>query len=89
MLVSGYRVFIDLTSGGIQIVQYRGSPDIAKKFRRDNIVCVQYPMQLEGKLIFPEVAKKFLPGKGQYALRPAADRVLADQDEILKYTFLF
>ena len=64
-------------------------PNTGKRFRRDNIVGVSYRMQLEGKFILPEVAKKFLPGQGQYLLRAAADRVLANQDEILKYTFLF
>ena len=41
------------------------------------------------KLVFPQVGKKFLPGDGQDVVGKGTDRVLADQDEILKYTFFF
>jgi hypothetical protein len=41
------------------------------------------------KFVFPQVGKKFLPGDGQDVVGKGTDRVLADQDEILKYTFKF
>ena len=41
------------------------------------------------KLVLPEVGEKFLPGDGQDVIGKGAYRILANQDEILKYTLIF
>jgi hypothetical protein len=40
------------------------------------------------KFVFPQVREKFLPGDGQDVIGKGPYRVLANQDEIFKYTFL-
>ena len=39
--------------------------------------------------VIPEICEEFLPGQRQDIIDTTADRVLADQDEILKYAFFF
>ena len=41
------------------------------------------------ELIFPQVWEKFFPGDGQDVVGTGAYRILADKDEIIKYTFFF
>ncbi len=47
------------------------------------------PNDLLYKLVFPQVGEKFFPGQGQDVVGTGTYRILANQDEIFKYTFLF
>lgn len=47
------------------------------------------PNDLLYKLVFPQVGKKFFPGQGQDVVGTGTYRILANQDKIFKYTFLF
>ena len=41
------------------------------------------------KLVFPQTGKKFLPGDGQDVVGESTYWILANKDDIFKYTFFF